>query len=251
MGNFNEAAIRRRFIENGFWADRSTKHGTIWTDGISRIMSSRGASQTPRTEKKRLLDIKRAVAKREALKPKEESAVQMEQNRDPKRIIVSNPGMPKPEPLKAPLLAGLASLKTPEKSKSDYFQAYDPAEKDKLCLRIMELFEAGHTHGGITKILGMEGFKSMKGEPHKQGAISSWIHQLGLKRNKPRTPDPVHAVKAPAPVTPLPAPKPRPEPIPEAARCSRPHVSDDMLAILKDPTISDAKKVKLVLTYLE
>lgn len=221
--------------------------------------------------------VKRLVRKREAheaaeaaKRPKEEPMSDI----TPRRVII-NPG-PQGYKTEAPpigaTLGEIASMHRPKLSitpagspaapaepvKHPFLIRYDPKKKEAIELRLVELIEHGATLKEMTRVLNLEWHRAADGSEFKDTTVRNIVTSLKLKLGLSGAKDEPKAANARASNAPTPAPVQAPPapPAPVPAVESRP--SDDsrtlprfVLEILRNPDLSDSKKVRMLLVYAD
>ncbi len=264
MPHFTPFQQRQFMKKHGFRYLKSTLHCDIWEDDYSKV----SVASRPSSDTRAWLNIRRDV--RNALKTrvrKEKEKRAMLVHREPERRIVSVPSQSSPEPL-----TQKPSHTVESRVRNMGIKMWDETTKELIRLRIRELFAKNPKikNHEVAVELNKEGFTNTRGAPLDAFTVIKFKHDLGMvkkfktRKEKSDTPVPSSSLQAakeriakatgrnaddlPAHVLPSHV---HVEPISAATSDEQPVISDWVAQILKDPKLSDSKKVKMLLMYLE
>lgn len=272
--------------ENGFHVHREGHGKTLWTDGITMIVTKSRGVMDSRAERNIQSAVRRAIEARR--KPKPEPIVQKPAEPNPNRRIVTptltaplhmiarNPDTVPPPPKENPPVLQKPTTKVIGSKKQ-----YDPTDLQLINIRLKELFDQRYTLEEITQTINKEGFLNAQGQKFSVSAILYIMHKAGLRRHKtkaerqallkqakaviangmklPQPPtNPFLAgagtmsapITASAPKFELAAPQPQPTPTP-AVQYAEPPSMQAVRDILRDDKITAEKRIKIALAYLE
>ncbi len=255
----NHREIEKLFRENGFYLDRCTGSHYVWRDGISRIVCS--TSKDPRARWNIEADVKRAVKLRESKQPViTQGEKEMDQSREARRVIIER----REDKFRQPLTSSLSDLakvdvrvERVEDVKpvvNNFDTSYDPKMKERIQLRVIDLFHADYTYQKIADTLNKEGFRNSQGNPINLNSILYFIKGLNLSRNgnnsKERqsaevpTSSPVVTAPVKIDVPPMKHPTITMQSSSEAPKATSATLPTSFLGILMDTTLTDETKVR-------
>lgn len=249
--------------ECGFEYVRSTTHGEIWSDGISRIHFSRSTKHAHEF----LRDVEKAVNRR-----------QQQQNQVVTKLDLSHVKVVA-SPNQSPVASNKRSLVMPmPQTSSTSAEAevpapvidkrgikFSPEDRQLLCLRVEELLNEGKGVAEITAVLNSEGARSPTGDP----LARHWVERVVRLRRKaaaalfePATPEPEARVVEPA----APIIKEEPQVEVELAASTEEPVSASATAtqsttnaripsfaeaILTEPTLNPEQRLRMLRCYAD
>lgn len=269
--NHNE--VERMMKENGFWMQRESKNGALWTDGNETLLVGR-KFRSPREYWNLEADVKRAVKKREK-PPKVVAAPTLSQ-----KLPIP---LPQPPPLAiAPPPIVPKTVKPKERKKA---VKYDMRTRAKVWERITELYFEGFRTWEIAEKMATEDIVMPDGSAMAAHYISSVVGSLQRKGvlseghrakyfqlkaisnglpvppnvniNMPQNPPhnvtvnmPENRKEEPPKIIDVAAIEPLPVPTPPRPMSTR-KLPDSVINILTDPELSDSQKVKMITAWME
>ncbi len=263
----NPKQIERYLRENGFTEVRDTRHGTMWTDGTSKVLQARGYND-PRAMKNFMAEVNRAIAAKggtvtnrptlsvklgdffeRPLIPKTAKIVVTETKPKPAVTIAQE----KDEPMKTTVHLNGHAPKTKFSIAPSERKRYDEDTQYRVWSRVEALWKAGESAYEVTQKLEAEGFKDPDGlEPIKKTYIQGVLRQLMDKGrikliNNATTRNPYHDPEPKSVIVVQPKQVELPKPIVTAPAIPTPPVkayqrfSDTLINAMTDPEISDAQ----------
>lgn len=168
--------IEKLFEENGFAPVKRTKHGVLYSDGMTTLM---GTHRSPGWRAIRSLeaDIRRAIRKR-PIKEREKTKMNPEETR--RRILVPPPKTAHSEKPFNPALPSMA-LNRAEPGKRP--MRYPLEERLRLEKRLVELYRLGISQREMQEKLHEEGFRSPVGREIVRASIATALLKMGLSRH--------------------------------------------------------------------
>jgi len=235
---------KERYLrENGFILIRSIKHGSVWTDGTTRISVSRSRNHaheflkdvkkalevraSRKSPEEKIMPIKTATAKLGDL-PSFKTVLSSTQSENRRVMIV--PSTPTP-----PSIAASKPKKTALR--------FEPEIKYIIFLRVEELLKQKFSPSQIHLMLVSEGVKMPNGDPITHVYTT---YMIGIIRSGKIIVDPtkkketeVQPNEANNPIIPMTAPK----------TSLAPRLPESITSILTDPALSDRMKVAMVTAW--
>ena len=220
---------------HGFTFERETLHTRRYTDGITIIAHATRPSGDRRAMRAFKADVKRALRKREEMNPVREPEKRVAAVNKP--LAVSFASLVK-QSLASPVAKGKAGRTSVNR--------YDATTKELIHSQLSEFIAQGKDRKDIADALNAEGLTTSDGKAFTQKGVNSLI--FSWKLHKP--------VKKAAKEKPLPkAAKPVQSVVVLAPVASPPEhhgsVRELVLKVLNDVALTDAKKIKVILAYLE
>ncbi len=253
--------------EMGFQLHRESGKHYVFRDSVSQFVCAKTPGDRMADHFNRSI-VKRLVRKREEIQAAEAAKLPKEEpmNDTPRRVIV-NPG-PQGYKTEAPpigvSLGEIASMHKPkiaitpaprpeEDAKYPFTIRYDPKKKELIELRLVELIEHGASLKEMTRVLNLEGHRAADGTEFKDTTVRNLVTSLKLKlgingRDEAKAPP---APEKPSQVAAAPSPAPVAPPVPAPAVSESKTLPRFVLEILKNPDLSDSKKVRMLLVYAD
>lgn len=251
--------INQYMKRNGFDAIKTTLHTTVWFDGTSRVAVATRPSGDRRAWWNIQKDVRRAVDKRMTMEKISMTGFEPV-TREPERKIIQNPlkasigdmMTQKTETTVTETTEQPATYSKFKRGKRTGFTSYPEGVKEEISLKLMEWKEQRFTQREMVNRLNAMGYRNSEGNPFTAFVVFRFLKDLGLTamhKQKARLVKPYKKAEKVYPSN-MAELKEQHATRMKATPVER-QISDYIIQILQDPILSDAKKVRMLLAYIE